>query len=149
MSFLREIMRRKIYLVAAVFLTFIGIIAVISNVPADAFPRAQVAEGLNITGGAKATVTEYYLDHGQFPSDNVSAGLPPATDIQGKYVSSVQIDAGEIVVTFGNDAHSDIHSNTLVLRPKRSDQLVIWVCFSLDIAPKNLPRVCRQENGDK
>jgi type IV pilus assembly protein PilA len=149
MSFLREIKRRKVYLVAAVFLTVIGIIAAISNVPPDAFPRAQVAVGLNVSAEAKATVTEYYLDHGQFPSDNVSAGLPPATDIQGKYVSSVQIDAGEIVVTFGNDANSDIHGNTLVLRPKRSDQLVIWACFSLDIAPKNLPRACRQDNGDK
>ena len=129
--------------IAAMLLTFIGIIAAISNIPEDVFSRAQVAEGLNLSGAAKAAVTEHYQDYNQFPSDNVSAGLPPATDIQGKYVSSVQIDAGEIVVTYGNDANSDIHGDTLVLRPELSDQRVHWVCFSLEIASKNLPAACR------
>lgn len=133
--------------IAAVFLpliTLIGIIAAIS-IPnyADYTARAQVFEGLNLAGGAKAAVAEYYYDYNQFPSDNVSAGLPPATDIQGKYVSSVQIEAGEIVVTYGNNADSDIHGDTLVIRPEVSDQRVTFVCFSLEIAAKNLPSVCR------
>ena len=149
MLFLRNKKRRIVYLVAAAFLAFIGIIVAISNVPPDSFSRAQVSEGLNISGGAKATVTEYYQDHGQFPSDNVSAGLPLATDIQGKYVSSVRVDAGEIIVTFGNDANSDIQGKTLILRPERSDNLVKWVCLSLDIESRNVPSACRPENGDR
>lgn len=129
---------------AAAFLSLIGILAAIA-IPgySDYTVRAQVSEGLNVSGAAKASVSEYYLNHNQFPSDNVSAGLPPATDIQGKYVSSVQIHAGEIVVTFGNDADSDIHGETLVLRPELSEQGIYWVCFSRNIAMKDLPTVCR------
>jgi len=149
MSFLQAKKRRKVYLVAVVILTVIAVIAVMSSIPLDTFSRAQVAEGLNVSAGAKATVTEYYQDHGQFPSNNASARLPPATDIQGKYVSSIRIDAGEIVVTYGNDANSDIHGGTLILRPEISDHIVSWVCFSLDILPKNLPHACRGERDER
>ncbi len=133
--------------IAAALLPMIALIGIITaiSVPnyADYTVRAQVSEGLNLSGGAKSAVAEYYEDYKQFPSDNVAAGLPPATDIQGKYVSSVQIEAGEIVVTYGNDADSDIHGDTLVIRPEVSDQGVTFVCFSLDIVSKNLPTVCR------
>lgn len=133
--------------IAAALLPMIALIGIIAalSIPnyANYTVRAQVSEGLNLSGGAKATVAEYYQDYKQFPSDNVAAGLPPATDIQGKFVSSVQIEAGEIVVTYGNDAHSDIHGDTLVVRPEVSDQRVTFVCFSLDIASRNLPAVCR------
>ena len=133
--------------IAAAFLPLIALIGIITaiSIPGygDYTVRAQVSEGLNLAGGAKAAVAEYYEDYKQFPSDNVAAGLLPATDIQGKYVSSVQIEAGEIVVTYGNDADSDIHGDTLVIRPEISDQSVTFVCFSLGIVSKNLPAACR------
>ncbi len=133
--------------IAAVFLPLIALIGISAaiSIPnyADYTVRAQVSEGLNLAGRAKAAVAEYYQDYKQFPSDNVTAGLAPATDIQGKYVSSVRIEAGEIVVTYGNDADSDIRGDTLVIRPEASDQSVNFVCFSLDIASKNLPAACR------
>ncbi len=133
--------------IAAVFLPLIALIGISAaiSIPnyADYTVRVQVSEGLNLAGGAKAAVAEYYQDYKKFPSDNVAAGLAPATDIQGKYVSSVRIEAGEIVVTYGNDADSDIRGDTLVIRPEASDQSVSFVCFSLDIASKNLPTVCR------
>ncbi len=133
--------------IAAAFLPLIALIGIITaiSIPGygDYTVRAQVSEGLNLAGGAKAAVAEYYEDYKQFPSDNVAAGLLPATDIQGKYVSSVQIEAGEIVVTYGNDADNDIRGDTLVFRPEASDQSVTFVCFSRDIASRNLPAVCR------
>jgi len=149
MSILQQVKRRNVYLAAAVFLTVIGIIVAVSNMPADSFSRAQVSEGLNISGEAKATVTEYYLEHNQFPSDNASAGLPPAEDIQGKYVLSVRINEGEIVITYGNDANSNIHGDTLILRPEFSERRVTWVCSSLDIVPKNLPSACRPDHDNR
>ena len=135
---------------AAVFLSLIVILAAVS-IPgySDYTARAQVAEGLNLSAGAKAAVAEYYQDYKQFPSDNVSAGLPPATDIRGKYVSSVRIDMGEIVVTFGNDADSDIRGDTLVIRPEAWNQSVTFACSSLDIASRNLPSVCRSEHDKR
>lgn len=148
MYFLRTTKGRKVFLIAAMVLTLIGILAAISNIPADSFSRAQVSEGLNLSGEAKAIVTEFYLDHDQLPSNNVEAGLPPAANIGGKYVSSVQIDSGDIVVTYGNDANSDISGKTLILRPETSGQSVTWLCSSPDIESKNLPHVCRQEHNE-
>lgn len=46
-------------------------------------------------------------------------------------------------MTYGNNADSDIHGDTLVIWPEVSDQRVTFVCFSLEIAAKNLPSVCR------
>lgn len=149
MSFLQAIKQRKAYQVAAVLLTLIGVLAALSYIPGDVFSRAQVSEGLHLSSEAKATVTDYYLDHDRFPADNLSAGLPPAADIRGKYVSSVQVNAGDIVVTYGNDANSDIQGDTLILQPEISGKSVTWVCFSLEIAPKNVPGACRPENGDR
>ena len=146
MSALQPVTRRKSYIAVAVLLIVVGIIVAVSKMPADSFSRAQVSEGLNISGEAKATVTEYFLEHNRFPSDNASAGLPPAGDIQGKYVSSVRVNDREIVITFGNDANSDIHGDTLILRAEFSDERVTWLCSSLEIASKNLPHACRQED---
>ena len=105
------------------FVPVVGIIAAIS-IPAyqDYTIRAQISEGLNISGGAKAAVTEYYFDNNQLPPDNATAGLVPATEIYGKYVSSVQVTAGEVVVTYGNNSNQMIQGQVLVLRPVTSDQ---------------------------
>jgi len=147
MSFLQAKSRRKVYVIAVVIAVLVAAIAYLSSIPPDTFSRAQVAEGLNVSGEAKAVVTEHYQDQGHFPSDNAAASLPPATEIQGKYVSSIQIDAGEIVVTYGNDANSDIHGGTLILRPEISGRIVTWACLSEDISPRNLPQVCRADQN--
>ena len=68
---------------------FGGILAAIA-IPAyqDYTIRAQVSEGLNLSGGAKAAVAEYYLDSGRLPADNNEAGLMDAHEINGRYTSS-------------------------------------------------------------
>jgi type IV pilus assembly protein PilA len=121
-----------------------GIIAAIS-IPAynDYTVRAQVSEGLNLSGGAKAAVTEYYQDRGELPADNATAGLAPAEQIQSKYVSSVKVHNGGIVVTYGNDADTDLFGRQLLLQPELADGYVRWTCLSMDIEPKDLPAACR------
>jgi len=128
-----------------VLIAVIGILAAIS-IPAynDYTIRAQVAEGLSLSGGAKAAVSEYYNNNEAFPSDNASAGLSPADRITGKYVSSVGVINGTIFVTYGNDAHGVIDNSVLVLQPS-TDQpgYVEWTCSSTNIMPKHLPAACR------
>jgi len=135
-----------------IVVAIIGILAAIA-IPAyqDYTIRAQVSEGLNLSGGAKAAVTEYFQDRGVMPSDNTMAGLAtPATQIAGKYVSSVQVGAnGVITVTYGGiaaEAHSVITAKTLEMTPSTIQAgSVTWDCASAgaSIANKHLPAACR------
>ncbi len=123
----------------------VGIIAAISIPAYQGYTvRAQVSEGLNISGGAKAAVAKYFYENNQFPLDNATVGLSPATEIQGRYVSSVKIETGNITVTYGNQADRSINGKSLVLRPENMGQTVSWACInSDDIKPNVLPTACR------
>lgn len=134
-------------IVAVVFggVFIIGILAAIA-IPAyqDYTIRAQVSEGLHLSAGAKAAVTEYMHDNREFPLDNDAAGLMPANQITGKYTSSVAVYEGQVVVTYGNSANGAISGQTLYLVPDVSDfPNVYWSCVSQDLANKWLPAACR------
>jgi len=131
-----------------IVVAIIGILAAIA-IPAyqDYTIRAQVSEGLNLSGGAKAAVTEYYQDRGSLPADNDEAGLAANTEIQGKYVDQVDVSDGVIEVQYGNDAHAIIAGQHLIMTPNLSNVgSVGWVCTSqgTEIENKHLPAACRQ-----
>ncbi|KLR82936.1 pilin, partial [Neisseria gonorrhoeae] len=47
--------------------------------------------------GQKSAVTEYYLNHGEWPENNASAGVASsASDIKGKYVKEVKVENGVV-----------------------------------------------------
>jgi len=127
-----------------IVVAIIGILAAIA-IPAyqDYTIRAQVSEGLNLSGGAKVSVTEYFQDRGTFPANNTSAGLAAATEISGKYVNSVNVAAGVITVTYGNDANAAIATKTLVLTPQTNGGSVDWNCTGGDVLAKHRPAACR------
>jgi type IV pilus assembly protein PilA len=114
-----------------------------SENPAMASIRDQVSEGLNLTAGGKAAVTEYYQDRGSMPTNNAMAGLEDASEIRGTYVVSVEVDSGVITATFGKDAHPEINGRTLQMTPDASQGYVSWACSSRDIKPEYLPTACR------
>ncbi|HFA7584844.1 TPA: pilin, partial [Neisseria gonorrhoeae] len=59
--------------------------------------RAQVSEAILLAEGQKSAVTEYYLNHGEWPKDNTSAGVAsPASNIKGKYVQKVEVNNGVV-----------------------------------------------------
>jgi len=128
-----------------IVVAIIGILAAIA-IPAyqDYTIRAQVSEGLNLSGGAKAAVSEFRMDRGTWPSDNSTAGIATApTDIQGKYVTQVAVADGVISATYGADAHQIILNDILILSPVAQVGSVEWVCSSTTIADKHLPAACR------
>jgi len=131
-----------------IVVAIIGILAAIA-IPAyqDYTIRAQVSEGLNLSGGAKAAVTEYFQDRGVMPADNTIAGLETAGNIQGKYVVSVAVGAGDgvITVTYGNEAHALIAAQSIRMTADAvtSPGSVRWDCDSAAIANKHLPAACR------
>ncbi len=131
-----------------IVVAIIGILAAIA-IPAyqDYTIRAQVSEGLNLAGGAKAAVSEYTMDRGSFPNSNSQAGISDATDIQGKYVTSVTVEStGIITVLYGQEAHTTLSGGELELSPFTNAGSVEWDCranTSNVIADKHLPAACR------
>ena len=129
-----------------IVVAIIGILAAIA-VPMylDYTVRSQISEGLNLSGGAKAAVTEFYQDRGVFPSNNAEAGVEAAANIQGKYVSSVIVVDEVITVQYGNDANVQILGETITLTADTTTVgSVKWVCASGGVIPdKHLPAACR------
>lgn len=129
-----------------IVVAIIGILAAIA-IPAyqDYTIRAQVSEGLNLAGGAKAAVTEFTMDTGRFPTLNAGAGVAAATDINGKYVTQVAVGSGDgiITVTYGNEAHTLLATNTLALSATTNAGSVEWDCAGGGIANRHLPAACR------
>ena len=130
-----------------IVVAIIGILAAIA-IPAyqDYTIRAQVSEGLSLTGAAKVAVTEFWQDRGTFPADNAAAGLAAANQITGKYVTQVGVAANVITVTYGNDANNAINGATLTLTAATAGGSVNWTCAGVTTLagePQWLPSACR------
>ncbi|MDA0678937.1 MAG: pilin [Proteobacteria bacterium] len=129
-----------------IVVAIIGILAAVA-VPMylDYAVRSQVGEGLNLTSGAKVSVSEYYQDKGIFPSNNTMAGLDQPANIVGSYVSQVEVTgAGLIQVTFGGDANNKIAGAVLTLQPIDAVGSVTWLCTGdAQLLPKWRPQACR------
>ena len=129
-----------------IVVAIIGILAALA-VPMylDYTIRSQVAEGLNLSGGAKVAVTEFAQDRGVFPTNNAEAGLEAAANIQGKFVSSVTVADDVITVQYGNDVNAQILGETITLTADTTTAgSVKWVCASGGvIQDKHLPAACR------
>ncbi len=113
------------------------VVAIIGILAAIAIPtyqnytiRAQVSEGVSLAAAAKAAVAESFLNRGVPPAGRPEAGMTTnATDTQGKYVASVNVANGTIVITYGNESNAQIANETLGLTPYESGDLsVMWKC---------------------
>ncbi|EMU0959834.1 pilin, partial [Neisseria gonorrhoeae] len=92
--------------------------------------RAQVSEAILLAEGQKSAVTEYYLNHGEWPENNTSAGVASsATDIKGKYVESVTVAKGVVTATMKSDGvNKEIKGKKLSLWGRRENGSVKWFC---------------------
>ncbi|ENW3892695.1 hypothetical protein HFY92_001606, partial [Neisseria gonorrhoeae] len=91
--------------------------------------RAQVSEAILLAEGQKSAVTEYYLNHGEWPKDNASAGVASASDIKGKYVQSVTVANGVVTAKMASTGvNKEIQGKRLSLWGRREDGSVKWFC---------------------
>ncbi|HGJ8311045.1 TPA: pilin [Neisseria gonorrhoeae] len=94
----------------------------------DSRPRGN-DEAILLAEGQKSAVTEYYLNNGEWPSDNSAAGVASASDIKGKYVKQVEVKNGVVTATMNSSGvNKEIQGKKLSLWAKRQDGSVKWFC---------------------
>ncbi|HEZ1145008.1 TPA: pilin [Neisseria meningitidis] len=149
-----------------IVIAIVGILAAVA-LPAyqDYTARAQVSEAILLAEGQKSAVTEYYLNHGEWPSNNTSAGVASASKIKGKYVEKVEVAKGVITATMlSTGVNNEIKGKKLSLWAKRQDGSVKWFCgqpvtrnnakaddvnkaTGNEIDTKHLPSTCRDASS--
>ncbi|ENS7738487.1 pilin [Neisseria gonorrhoeae] len=119
--------------------------------------------------GQKSAVTEYYLNHGEWPKDNTSAGVASSGEIKGKYVQSVTVANGVVTATMASSGvNKEIQGKKLSLWARRQAGSVKWFCGqpvkrddnadndavtaaangNNGINTKHLPSTCRDKASD-
>ncbi|HFA1320833.1 TPA: pilin [Neisseria gonorrhoeae] len=128
--------------------------------------RAQVSEAILLAEGQKSAVTEYYLNNGEWPKDNASAGVASASEIKGKYVQKVEVNNGVVTAEMKpSGVNKEIQGKRLSLWAKRQAGSVKWFCgqpvtraakdkddvkadAANAIETKHLPSTCRDKHSD-
>ncbi|EMS2055044.1 pilin [Neisseria gonorrhoeae] len=126
--------------------------------------RAQVSEAILLAEGQKSAVTEYYLNHGEWPKDNDKAGVASSSSIKGKYVKEVKVENGVVTATMNSsNVNKEIKDKRLSLWGRRENGSVKWFCgqpvkrngavtddavkdVTNAIDTKHLPSTCRDES---
>ncbi|HGO6553651.1 TPA: pilin [Neisseria gonorrhoeae] len=87
-------------------------------------------EAILLAEGQKSAVTEYYLNHGEWPEDNDKAGVASTpTDIKGKYVKQVEVKNGVVTATMNSSGvNKEIKDKKLSLWARRENGSVKWFC---------------------
>ncbi|MEM7283230.1 MAG: pilin [Pseudomonadota bacterium] len=109
----------------------VAIIGILASIAVPAYQgfviRTQVAEGMALSSGLKAQISEQFLDRGIMPADlgALGIGAPPSS----KFVQDLTVRTGSIDITFGNQANAEVAGAVLSLVPYSSaNGDVIWVC---------------------
>ncbi|HGH6118777.1 TPA: pilin [Neisseria meningitidis] len=113
-----------------IVIAIVGILAAVA-LPAyqDYTARAQVSEAILLAEGQKSAVTEYYLNHGEWPKNNTSAGVASSSEIKGKYVKSVEVKNGVVTAQMASsNVNNEIKGKKLSLWAKRQAGSVKWFC---------------------
>ncbi|EMT0039772.1 pilin [Neisseria gonorrhoeae] len=139
-----------------IVIAIVGILAAVA-LPAyqDYTARAQVSEAILLAEGQKSAVTEYYLNHGEWPENNTSAGVASPSDIKGKYVESVTVENGVVTAQMKpSGVNKEIKDKKLSLWAKRENGSVKWFCGqpvtrgAAKDDTKHLPSTCRDKHSD-
>ncbi|EMT3187824.1 pilin [Neisseria gonorrhoeae] len=86
-------------------------------------------EAILLAEGQKSAVTEYYLNHGEWPKNNDEAGVASSGEIKGKYVESVTVTNGVVTAEMKpSGVNKEIKGKRLSLWAKRQAGSVKWFC---------------------
>ncbi len=128
-----------------IVVAIIGILASIAIGSYQSYSvRAQVSEGLSMSGPLKKGVAAFVNENGSFPTDNADAALQTAADYAGTYVDSISVNGAVISILFGNDASARISGETVTLTAANNQGSVSWTCATGGVISETyLPSACR------
>ncbi len=126
----------------------VAIIGIMSMMAMPAYQsyliRAQVAEGLNLSGPLKHAVSAFHKEKGVFPIDNAEAALLSPVSYSGSYVESMSVNGAVISIQYGNDANAQISGSTVTITATSNPGSMSWTCASGGlISDTLLPSSCR------
>ncbi len=138
-----------------IVVAIIGILAAIA-IPSyqDYVARAQVSEAVTLASALRAPVTEYYLDHGYWPT-RVGPGSEKGAisgTIKGKHVAIIAyLASGTTVLLRGlmksTGVNANIRSKTVDIQGTAlPDGRIEWVCKAVPphgVDEKYLPGACK------
>ena len=124
-----------------IIIAVIGILAAIAIPTYSAFvARAQFAEALSLTAGAKTAVNDSYQQRDTLVGLNNGVGaIPPANTMSGTYVANVDVTDGVITTSF--QADSALANAVVVLHPTVEGDSLQWQCQTT-AAPAQTPSTC-------
>ena len=121
-------------------LEVIMVIAIIAILATLALPsqlgqitQKKLIETLELVEPYKKPIELYYRTHGgNFPEDNVAAGLPEPDQIIGNYLRKMEIRDGVMHLHLGNKMPENLHDKIISIRPVFvEDSLsspISWIC---------------------
>jgi len=136
----------------------VAIIAILAAIAVPAYQnyiiRSKVTEAMSAIDMARTAVSETFQTTGTVPTSNGSAGLPPASSVSSKYLTSLTIGTGGAITAVVTGTNSDADSKNVVFTPYEQNGTtalatgysgpVTWVCEKTSTVPsKYLPATCR------
>ena len=116
----------------------------------DYIVRSKVAEGMGFAAEARTSVSEYYYNTGDMPTNNAQAGLPAADSYNRyDYLRKLELSStdplGVITITFKLPG-SKADNKELQLTPSTMDGIMYWRCAAPavnGIENNQIPPSCR------
>jgi Tfp pilus assembly major pilin PilA len=114
-------------------MTAVAVVAILAAIALPAYQdytvRSHVSEGLVLGDAVKTAIAEYYLRRRGLPHDLAAVGVsaPPV----GRYVQSIRVEDGVVVITYTAAAGAGLDGHTLKIAPYANAQGEIrWQCGS-------------------
>ena len=134
MHLIRQYVRGFTLLEVMIVLAIVAILATLA-IPSQmgAITQKRVKETTQLVEPYKVSIAKYFHTHsGQFPEDNIAAGLPEPDKIMGNYLRKMELRDGVMHLYFGQKMPKKLHHKIISIRPvfvKNSPNSPIsWIC---------------------
>jgi type IV pilus assembly protein PilA len=126
----------------------LAIVAILTAVGLPAYQtyttRAKFAEVFSLAAPAQLAIAEYQQTIGEWPQDNLQAGLAKPEELYGTYVNRIAVLNNQVISTFNPNAGAGIADQNVILAAELGlSGQILWDCYSLTIEAEYLPPNCR------